>query len=142
MDLTRRPPRSPQDKLGGAAWLPRAIDKGRAKLAGTLGEYNFDCPMDKILFGHLGIDAEAFLSALETRKTDAEMLEWVRANASSFDDEAISRSNEHLLGHGPSAQSQAYFDQTLERVAPGRKDIKTWAALIALEEGHVPATAR
>ena len=39
MDLTCDVPRSPYDKLGGIVFLPRSIDKGRADLAGTLGEY-------------------------------------------------------------------------------------------------------
>ena len=134
MDLSKRPPRSPKEKLEGITWLPRAIDKGRAKLAGNLGEYNFDCPMDKILFGHLGIDAEAFLAALQTRTTDAEMFEWVRAHARTFTATSIAESNAHLLGHGPSAESQEYFQQARDKVAPGRTDITTWADLIEAEE--------
>ena len=39
MDLTRDVPRSPYEKLGGIVFLPRSIDKGRAELAGTLGDY-------------------------------------------------------------------------------------------------------
>ena len=39
MDLTRDAPRSPYESLGGIVFVPRAIDKGRADLAGTLGEY-------------------------------------------------------------------------------------------------------
>ena len=40
MDLTKGPPSSPYDKLGGIVFLPRSIDKMRAHLAGTAGEYN------------------------------------------------------------------------------------------------------
>ena len=46
-DLTQRPPRSPRSRLGSYSLLPRMIDKGRATLAGTNGEYHFDCPLDK-----------------------------------------------------------------------------------------------
>jgi len=45
-DLTQSPPRSPRVRLGGFAHLPRLIDKARATLAGTNGEYNYDCGMD------------------------------------------------------------------------------------------------
>jgi hypothetical protein len=43
-DLTKRPPRSPRQRLGGYALLPRMLDKGRAEIAGTRGEYHYNCP--------------------------------------------------------------------------------------------------
>ena len=39
MDLTKTHPRSPNDRLLGLPMLPRTIDKARAALDGTLGEY-------------------------------------------------------------------------------------------------------
>src|SRR5258707_8589435 len=45
-DLTRRPPRSMRQRLGGFVLLPRILDKGRAKLAKKNGEYNYDSPTD------------------------------------------------------------------------------------------------
>ncbi len=46
-DLTQRPPRSPRQRLGGYAILPRMLDKGRATIAGKQGEYHFNCPLDR-----------------------------------------------------------------------------------------------
>src|SRR5437870_422294 len=43
-DLTQRPPRSVRTRLGGYALLPRMLDKCRAELAGTQGEFRFACP--------------------------------------------------------------------------------------------------
>jgi hypothetical protein len=40
-NLTQRPPRSPRVRLGGYVLLARLLDKGRAELAGTAGEYKF-----------------------------------------------------------------------------------------------------
>ncbi|MBU6427959.1 MAG: DUF5069 domain-containing protein [Cyanobacteria bacterium REEB65] len=143
MDLTKQVPRSPFAELGGVAWLPRAIDKGRAHLAGTNGEYNFDCPMDKILFEHLGIDAPAFLVALRSNGSDEAMLDWVKHHAEHFDEQAIQESNDHIRHHGPSAERREYFDNYVKKVAPGRTDIQSWAEIIAIEEGHpLPAGAR
>ena len=45
-DLTKRPPRSPRVRLGGLVILPRMLDKGRAAIAGTIGDYHYDCPLD------------------------------------------------------------------------------------------------
>ena len=45
-DLTQRPPRSPRCRLGGYVILPRLLDKGRATIAGTNGEFIYDAPVD------------------------------------------------------------------------------------------------
>jgi hypothetical protein len=39
-DLTQRPPRSPRVRLGGYVFPPRILDKGRASVAGKIGEYH------------------------------------------------------------------------------------------------------
>ena len=49
IDLTQRPPRSMRVRFGGFVLLPRILDKGRAKLAGKNGEYNFNSPGDQHL---------------------------------------------------------------------------------------------
>ena len=40
-NLTQRPPRSPRVRLGGFVLRARILDKGRAELAGTAGEYKW-----------------------------------------------------------------------------------------------------
>src|SRR5882724_8082279 len=44
--LTKEAPRSPRIRVGGYAILGRTIDKCRALVAGNIGEYHFDCPLD------------------------------------------------------------------------------------------------
>ena len=56
-DLTNHPPRSPRERVGGFDILGRAIDKCRAVLTGKIGDYHFDCPLDKRLFEFLGVGA-------------------------------------------------------------------------------------
>ena len=51
--LTKEPPRSPRYRLGDYALMARMIDKGRADLQGSVGEYHFACPLDQMLFGIL-----------------------------------------------------------------------------------------
>src|SRR5579862_1467732 len=60
MDLTKEYPRSPRQRLAGLSMLARTIDKARAKQAGTLGDYIFDCPMDRRLFAALRTDGDEF----------------------------------------------------------------------------------
>ena len=45
-DLTTEAPRGLDAELEGYAWLPRMLDKARARLAGTAGSYLFGCPVD------------------------------------------------------------------------------------------------
>ena len=40
-DLSKTPPRSPRERLGGFVIAARMLDKARADLAGTQGEYNY-----------------------------------------------------------------------------------------------------
>jgi len=60
LDLRKDFPRSPRATLAGYVVAGRALDKCRAEIAGTAGEYHFNCPLDELFFGFTGIDAEAF----------------------------------------------------------------------------------
>lgn len=80
IDLTKSAPRSPRIRLGGYAILARTIDKGHAALEGTIGEYNFDCPLDNILFDFKGITGSALLDFIRTGADDAAIAVWVSAH--------------------------------------------------------------
>ena len=73
-DLTKRPPRSPRQRLGGYVLLPRMLDKGRAEIAGTSGEYHYNCPLDQRILNFLGLDPGALREQLATSKGDGEIL--------------------------------------------------------------------
>ena len=79
-DLRKEAPRSPRIRLGGYAILGRTIDKCRAFLAGTIGDYHFDCPLDNQLFGFKGITGEDFKREAEQGATDEALIEWVDKN--------------------------------------------------------------
>ena len=79
-DLTQHPPRSPRVRLGGFVILPRVLDKCRAIIAGTNGEYDYACGLDQHFFRQTKIDPEAMKAEIATGKSDSEMLEWVMAN--------------------------------------------------------------
>src|SRR4029078_7127814 len=80
-DLTQRPPRSPRSRLGGYSLLPRMLDKGRATLAGTNGEYHYNCPLDQHILNFAGIDPKLLLAELKKGKGDGEILDWINSNA-------------------------------------------------------------
>jgi hypothetical protein len=80
-NLTQRPPRSPLVRLGGYVVLARILDKGRAELASTAGEFKYHNPGDYHWFRFTGITPEALKAELAMGKGDGEMLAWIEQNA-------------------------------------------------------------
>ena len=79
-DLTKEAPHSPRERVAGFAIASRAIDKCRASLAGTSGEYHYDCPLDNLLFRFKGISGEQFKTAVQTAKNYEDVGAWLQAN--------------------------------------------------------------
>jgi hypothetical protein len=86
-DLTKEPPRSPKTVLGGYVILGRTLDKCRALLAGNIGEYHFNCPLDNMLFGWKRITGEDFKAEVEKGASDEEMVKWVDSHGRPKTDE-------------------------------------------------------
>lgn len=76
-DLTKESPRSPRIRVGGYAILGRTIDKCRALVAGNIGEYHFDCPLDNMLFGFKGVKGVDFKAQIENGASDQQIAEWL-----------------------------------------------------------------
>jgi Domain of unknown function (DUF5069) len=79
-DLTRQPPHSPRDRFGGFVIIARTVDKCRASMAGKLGEYHYDCPLDNQLFGFKSINGKQFKSAVAAAKTYEDVATWLQSN--------------------------------------------------------------
>jgi hypothetical protein len=75
-NLTQEAPRSPRNRLGNYALIARAIDKGRAAIAGTVGEYHYACPLDQMLFEFKGVQAEEVKKLLASGATDEQVVAW------------------------------------------------------------------
>jgi hypothetical protein len=76
-DLRQRAPRSPRQRLGGFVFLPRLLDKGRATLASTNGDYEYGCLLDQRFFDFVVLEPEALEAQLAAGKSDAEVLQWI-----------------------------------------------------------------
>jgi len=140
MDLTKDYPRSVRDKFAGIVQLGRATDKGRAKLAGTIGEYHYNCPMDKAVFEFLGIDHEAYLAKIGSGD-DAVVEAYAREFTSKKMQAELDEWSENFLNYAPEPGSdgEKYFLELRGQVAPDRTDVVTWADLLDLDEKrHVP----
>lgn len=135
-DLTQRPPRSPRARLGGFVILPRMLDKGRAAIAGTLGEYDFACGLDQRFLNFAGIDADAVKEQLAQGKGDGEILTWVKENAKNkpteFEIDAWSRLCEARTPYD--IDGRAHFNEMQSKLAPAREDIVTWFDMLDLDD--------
>jgi len=78
VDLTQHAPRSPFEELDGMMLAPRAIDKARAHLSNTLGEYAYcSCPVNRMLFDALSVTEDDFLEAVRTAPDDQAVASWI-----------------------------------------------------------------
>jgi len=82
-NLTKEPPRSPRNRLGNYALLARMIDKGRADLAGNVGEYHFACPLDQMLCEFKGVKADEVKKLLGSGATDDQVVAWFNTHGTS-----------------------------------------------------------
>ena len=134
MDLTKTYPRSVHEKLHGLVQIGRAIDKGKALAHGNIGEYNYDCGMDRAVFGFLGIDKDALLEVIKNAKTDEEIDAYVKSFIDKKSPEEIERWNTEWVTHKPKGESLEYFLQLRQTIAPDRTDVISWADLLDLDE--------
>jgi hypothetical protein len=79
-NLSQEAPRSPRVRLGDYVVLARAIDKGHADLQGTVGEFHYDCPLDKMLFEFKGVTGDELKKVLATGATDEEIVAWLNSH--------------------------------------------------------------
>jgi hypothetical protein len=136
MDLTKNYPASVREEMHGIVQLKRTIDKGKAKAAGTIGEYNYDCPMDKHLFEFLDLDGDTLIDVIKSASNDAEISEFVAPYVHAKDDAEIEAFNRDFLKDGPEKGSpqEGYFLKLRNEVAPDRSDVTAWADLLDLDE--------
>ena len=83
VDLRVQDPRPGHLALGDWPWLPRMIDKARAKYHGNIGTYVHPCGRDMVLLRDLGLTPEEFKEIIESTETDdGVLLEIQRRRAS------------------------------------------------------------
>jgi hypothetical protein len=100
-DLIKEPPRSPRVRIGGYVILGRTIDKCRALVAGDIGEYHFDCPLDNTLFGFKGVKGVDFKAQIESGASDQQMAEWLDANGEKKTPDEIKRWSDETEANNP-----------------------------------------
>jgi hypothetical protein len=136
-DLTCEFPRSPRDLLAGYVVAARVLDKCRAAVAGTLGEYHFNCPLDRRFFDFTGIDAEAFRAFISTGASDEAVAAWIAERARPRPRLEIIKWNNHMrdlrLSDLPE-EAQEFLEDYIPRCLPKGRVVYRWFDVYDLEE--------
>lgn len=140
LDLSTEYPRSPRETLGGYVIAGRTLDKCRADVAGALGEYHFDCPLDNVFFDFAGISAEQFRAVVESGADDEEVAEWIVENADQTKRRDVIRWNNELRAKRPCdmpIELQEFLEGYIPENIPAGKVVYVWFDVYDLEEGRL-----
>jgi hypothetical protein len=133
-------PRSVHHKYLGIVQLARTIDKARMLANGTIGEYHYDCSMDRALFTEFGIDAKKLSSIVADVAKDAShgpaIEAYVKPLVQKKTPLELERFNHETLTRTPSGDGLASFNELRAKIAPDRTDVTSWPDLLDLDEGR------
>jgi hypothetical protein len=105
------------------------IDKCRAEIAGTNGEYHYNCPLDQRFLSFTGIDPAALKAEIAKGLGDGEILAWVEANAPiKHSDDEIAQWSAFREAAVPSDNGSREYISSQIAAAGGtaREDLGTW----------------
>ena len=141
MDLTKEFPRSPRATLGGYVVAARTLDKCRAVIAGTNGEYHYDCPLDQNFFDFTGIDSDDFKEFVATGADDEGVASWIKENAVEHTNEEIVQWNNDLRYRRISEmpiELQVFLEGYIpEFIEPKGKIVYYWFDVYDIEEDRI-----
>lgn len=139
-DLAKEFPRSPRVTLAGYVHAARMLDKCRAVVAGTAGEYHFNCPLDRYLLDFTGIDAEAFKTFVATGADDTAVADWITAHSKvKTIGEVVAWNNKMRdlrLSEMP-LPLQEFLEGYIPKFIPAGKIVRVWFDVYDLEEGRL-----
>ena len=117
-DLSKQAPHSPRERTAGFAIACRAVDKCRASLAGSLGEYRYDCPLDNQLFSFKGITGDQFKAAVRVATNYDEVGAWLLANGTEKTAPEIEDWSDDMEGGSPmkNPEKRDHFIENCQRL--------------------------
>jgi hypothetical protein len=137
LDLTKDFPRSPRETLAGYVIAARILDKCRAALAETAGEYHFDCPLDNQFLGFAGINATSFKGFVATGATDEEVAMWIEQHSQIKDRAKVITWNNKMrcmrLTDMP-IELQEFLEGYIPEFVPKHRPVYVWFDVYDLEE--------
>jgi hypothetical protein len=136
-DLTKEFPRSPRATLGGYVLAARCLDKCRATLAGTAGEYHYACPLDRRWLQFAEVDPEALKNFVASGATDPEIADWIGQHAKQRSRAEIVQWNNQQrdtrLSDLP-AETQEFMEDYIAQYVPKNRVVYHWFDVFDYEE--------
>ena len=130
-------PRSPRETLGGYVIAARTLDKCRASIAGKLGEYKFDCPLDNFFFGFTEITADSFREFVSTGADDDSVAEWIETNARPRERREIIQGNNDMRATricDLPVELQEFLEGYIPQFLPSSRPVYVWFDVYDIEE--------
>jgi hypothetical protein len=130
-------PRSPRETLGGYVIAARTLDKCRASIAGKLGEYKFDCPLDNFFFGFTEITADSFREFVSTGADDDSVAEWIETNARPRERREIIQWNNDMRAKricDLPVELQEFLEGYIPQFLPSSRPVYVWFDVYDIEE--------
>jgi hypothetical protein len=140
LDLTQDFPRSPRCKLAGHVIAARTLDKCRADLNDSNGEYHFNCPLDRIFFDFTGISGDDFRGAVAEGRSDDEMADWIKQHAKDHSEEEIVQWNNDLRYKRISemdGELQVFLEGYIDDCLPAGRVVHHWFDVYDIEENRL-----
>jgi hypothetical protein len=142
-DLTKQAPHSPRERTAGFAIACRTVDKCRASLAGILGEYHYDCPLDNMLFSFKGISGGQFKTAVQAAKNYEDIGIWLQANGTKKTPIEIKTWSDEVEAASPmkNPEKRAYFIENCTKLGLNPEKSTTFDWLEADDRASFKAEA-
>ena len=140
LDLNTQFPRSPRETIGGYVVAGRTLDKCRSVIAGTEGEYHFDCPLDNFLFDFTGISAEQFKEFVATGADDEAVGNWILENSKVKERREVIRWNNKMRCTRVSEmpiELQEFLEGYIPENLPANKIVYYWFDVYDIEEERI-----
>ena len=129
-DLNQEAATSPRHRTGGYAILSRLTDKARADIAGKIGEYHTDCPLDHMLLDWKGVEYAEVRKALEEGASDEDIARYLDTHGTPKTREEIrawSDGMDRATMHGH-PEKGSWFDGECRKLGldPARTTLFEW----------------
>lgn len=140
LDLSQNFPASPRETFAGYVIAKRTLDKCRALLAGTNGEYHFDCPLDSHFLSFTEISADSLKTFVATGASDDEVAAWIQSNAKKRESREIIAWNNKMrstrLCDMP-IELQEFLEGYIPQYIPKSKIVYVWFDVYDIEEKRI-----
>ena len=141
LDLLKEVPRSPRNTdIAGHVIAARCLDKCRADLGGTIGEYHSGCPLDDFWLDFIEIPYDEFRSFVETGPSDEEVSSWVLDHGTKRSRSDIIQWNNDMrykrINEMP-MELQEFLEGYIPEFIPANRIVNYWFDVYDIEEKRI-----